>query len=81
MRTNEIRDTYMLNTLRSLPKEKKIEIIAFLSNSMLEDNAVPLKPDLYTCFKGEWGGDTPTDEYCEMLRTEGLAPAKDVPTW
>lgn len=68
-----VAEMYM-HTLRSLTNDIKLELISLLSSSMLE----PKKPiqdtsvDLYHCFKGNWGNDMSTEEYCKMLRNEGV---------
>lgn len=68
-----VAEMYM-STLRTLTNDIKLELISLLSSSMLEsktkiDNH---SIDLYHCFKGNWGNDMGTEEYCKMLRNEGV---------
>lgn len=68
-----VAEMYM-HTLRSLTNDIKLELISLLSASMLEKKkpADTESVDLYHCFKGDWGNDMNTDEYCKMLRNEGV---------
>ena len=68
-----VAEMYM-HTLRSLTNDIKLELISLLSSSMLESKKPVEKAsiDLYHCFKGNWGNDMSTEEYCKMLREEGV---------
>ena len=68
-----VAEMYM-HTLRSLTNDIKLELISLLSASMLEKKK-PIENtaiDLYHCFKGDWGNGMSTEEYCKMLRNEGI---------
>lgn len=68
-----VAEMYM-HTLRSLTNDTKLELISLLSSSMLESKkpVEKVSVDLYHCFKGNWGNDMSTEEYCKMLREEGV---------
>lgn len=68
-------EAYM-RTLSTLDDNVKIELISLLSKSIInkyhhaESDSKPI--DLYHCFGGDWGNGIPTDEYCSMLREDGV---------
>lgn len=67
-------EVYM-RTLSPLSDNVKIELINLLSLSLLkkEEVAPGAKDiDLYHCFHGNWGNGMTTEEYCDMLRNEGV---------
>lgn len=51
--TTSITDLYML-ILASLSPDDKLDLIAKLSASMKEKSEVSKRPDLNTCFSGDW---------------------------
>lgn len=51
--TTSITDMYML-ILASLSPEDKLDLIAKLSASMKEKLASSKRPDIRTCFSGDW---------------------------
>ena len=51
--TTSITDMYML-ILASLSPDDKLDLIAKLSASMKEKAASSKRPDLRTCFSGDW---------------------------
>lgn len=51
--TTSITDLYML-ILASLSPDDKLDLIAKLSTSMKEKSEVSKRPDLNTCFSGDW---------------------------
>lgn len=53
--TTSITDMYML-ILASLSPDEKLDLIAKLSASMKEKLASSKRPDLRTCFSGDWSG-------------------------
>lgn len=68
-----VAEMYM-RTLRALTNDIKLELISLLSSSMLETKKAPdsTSVDLYRCFKGDWGNNMSTEEYCKILRNEGV---------
>lgn len=71
--TNMILDTatgYSLSNLASLPKDKKIHVIAYLSNSMLEKEVKASDEDMLDRICGSWADDeVPTDELIEVCES------------
>lgn len=51
--TTSITDLYML-ILASLSPDDKLDLIAKLSASMKEKSEISKRPDLNTCFSGDW---------------------------
>lgn len=51
--TTSITDLYML-ILASLSPDDKLDLIAKLSASMKEKSETSRRPDLSTCFSGDW---------------------------
>lgn len=51
--TTSITDLYML-ILASLSPDDKLDLIAKLSASMKDKSEVSKRPDLSTCFSGDW---------------------------
>ena len=74
-------DVYM-DMLRSLPNEDKLDLISELIKSM--KNAVGMKKepkDIFARFSSDWGGDMPTEDYADMLRSENVETTRTVETW
>ena len=72
-----------VNMMRHLSNATKLEIINLLSASILhqEEQKKQLPSDttidLYGCFKGDWGKDKSTEDYCNELRQD-LMPTKEI---
>lgn len=68
-------EVYM-RTLSTLEDDVKIELINLLSSSLISkrhSSVAENKPiDLNSCFHGNWGEGMSTEEYCKMLRSEGV---------
>lgn len=54
--------------LMSLKNEVKLEIINALTASMIHKSKKKEQLVLPDFLDGDWGGDMPSDEYCESLR-------------
>ena len=69
-----------MRTLGALENDTKLELIHLLSLSVLNNanNSHAMDYDLFHCFKGNWGEDMTADEYCSMLRTEGVNTIVDI---
>lgn len=71
--TNIILDTatgYSLSNLASLPRSKKLHIIAFLSNSMLETSEDSADDDVLDKLCGSWADDgISADELIEVCES------------
>lgn len=78
-RNNQITDIYM-NVLSSLSKENKIILAAKLLNSAMDSAANKLKPDIRTCFKGDWFEGMTAEKAAEELRNSRTFN-RTVDTW
>lgn len=61
-------NTVYLPYLMSLKDEVKLEIISALTLSMIHKSRKKEQLTLPDFLDGDWGGDMPSDEYCESLR-------------
>lgn len=65
----------------------KEQIKAFVAILMRGNNAQKAEPntniqteDPFACFQGDWGGDTPVEEYCNELRYSGTQ-VREIEPW
>lgn len=72
--TTSITDLYML-ILASLSPDDKLDLIAKLSASMKEKSDSPKRPDISTCFSGDW-----SDIDATALRNDGYF-GRSVENW
>ncbi len=74
-------DVYM-DMLRTLPNEEKLDLISELVRSMKKAVGMKKKPkDIFAHFSSDWGGDMPTGDYAEMLRSENVSSTRIVENW
>ncbi|MCD8385596.1 MAG: hypothetical protein LUD17_01760 [Bacteroidales bacterium] len=69
---------YYMEMLEPLPKAQKLELISLLVDSIKRKSKPKGKSALamLKSFEGEWGGDTPIDEYVDNLRSN--IPPRDI---
>lgn len=78
IRSLNISDFY-LPMLVNLSDDDKLDIIAKLSVTMRKSNkAKRERPDIRTCFSGEWENDKPTDVVADELRSSRYYEQKDL---
>ena len=61
--------------LQYLPDSVKVELIHLLSLALVHSDIQVEENkdvDLMHCFSGDWGNGIPTEEYCKMLRGDGV---------
>ena len=74
-------DVYM-DLLKTLSNEDKLELISELVKSMKKAVTVKKEPkDVFARFSKDWGGDMPTEEYADMLRSENVENTRTVEIW
>jgi hypothetical protein len=79
--TIKVSDIYM-DMLSTLSNEDKLDIISKLVKSM--KNAVKSDAktkDIFAGFSSDWGGDLPTEEYADILRSENVEDTRTVELW
>ena len=71
-------DVYM-DMLRALPNEDKLDLISELVKSMKKAVGIKKEPkDIFARFSSDWGGDMPTEDYADMLRSENVENTRTV---
>ena len=74
-------DVYM-DMLRELPNEDKLDLISELIKSMKKAVGMRKEPkDIFARFSSDWGGDMPTEDYADLLRSENVESTRTVETW
>ena len=68
-----------MDMLRALPNEDKLDLISELVKSMKKAVGIKKEPkDIFARFSSDWGGDMPTEDYADMLRSENVENTRTV---
>ena len=79
--TINLSDAYM-DMLSTLPNEDKLDLVSKLVNSMKQVVSKKTKAkDIFANFSSDWGGDMPTEEYADMLRSENIESTRTIDVW